>query len=143
LVAKTIDINHLQEYVRTAFENDFELIDFYDKSVSVSSIEEICENVCDKLESLIEPCELRGILVNDKIVGYFAFSQGILTSFGLNLVYRNEEYLKEFWELIKSEIGGSFQCCLFGHNLRAIKYLEKMEMKIILENMTILYHAGN
>jgi len=143
MVVKIIGIHWVKEYINAAFENDTELIGLYDKGVKVNSVKEVCDSVYEKLESLIEPCEMRGIVIGDKKVGYFTYSPKVLTSFGLNKEYRTKEYLTEFWEAIKKAIGSDFQCALFNHNVRAIEWLEKCGMNIILENLTILYYAGN
>lgn len=134
-----INIDELKEYINAAFENDTELIGLYDKSVGVESLEDICDNVFEKISSLIEPAELRGVEVDGVEVGYFVYQPEVLISFGLNKMYRDKKYLSEFWKFIKSELGETFTCCLFGHNIRAINWLkEKCGMKIIFENVTIL-----
>lgn len=133
-----IGIGELREYIDAAFENDMELIDLYDKNVEVDNLEDICENMYDKISSLIEPAEYRGISVGGLKIGYFVYVTGNLISFGMNKIYRDKEHLNEFWRLIKSELGEPFQCSLFGYNRRAIAWLKKCGMKIIFENVTIL-----
>jgi hypothetical protein len=138
MVSKKINIEEFRPYIDVAFNKDYELIDLYDKSVDVKSIEEICENVFYKISSLIKPCELRGVLVKENPIGYFAFETGSLISFGVNKQHRYKEHLSEFWELIKHELGGTFTTCLFSYNIRAINWLKKCNMNILFDNLTVL-----
>lgn len=136
---ENIDIKYLSHFIGSAFWNDNELLSFYDKNIPVKTIEDICDNVYEKIKSLNKLPQIRGVVSEDGLeIGYFIFEPTALISFGININYRNKENLMEFWELIKKEIGVSFQCYLFGHNTRAIKWLQKSGMNIIFENVTIL-----
>ncbi len=137
-----IAIDELMDYINSAFESDDELVDIYDPSVKVSSVKEVCENVYEKIESLIDPCSLIGVSIDGDKAGYFAYSHNMLISFGLNKKYRNREYLIEFWGMIKDELGDSFQCALFSVNKRGIDWLKRQGMEILFENITILNYKN-
>ena len=138
----SIGIEDLKEYIYSAFIGDDEIIEIYDPNVNVRSIEDVCESVYEKIESLVAPCKINGVLIDEKKVGYFAYSNNMLISFGFNKEYRSKEWLIEYWETIKSTIGCDFQCALFSVNKRAINWLKKQGMSVLFENITILTYEN-
>lgn len=135
---KTILINDLPEYIDIAFENDYELLELYDKSIEAKNLKEVCESVYNKIKSISSSVELRGVVIGDRIVGFFAFQPECLLSFGINKEYRGKSFSVKLWGLIKNEIGVGFSCTLFDYNKRAIHWLEKQGMETIFTNLTIL-----
>ncbi len=83
-----IGIEDLKECIYSAFIGDDEIVDIYDPSVKVGNIEAVCESVHEKIESLVEPCNINRVLIDGNKVGYFAYSKNSLISFGLNKEYR-------------------------------------------------------
>lgn len=138
MVVKNIHIEELNPFIEAAFLGDDELLNCYDKSVPVTRITDVCENVFAKIQSLIQPAELRGIEINGNKIGYFAFHPGVLISFGLRIEYRSKENLSKFWEIIKSELGGAFQCAIFSYNSRGLNFLKKGGMNVLYDNITFL-----
>ncbi len=133
-----INTDELREYLDNAFEDDYEILKCYDKKYKVKTINDVCDNVQEKIFFLPEPKTIIGILDGKEKVGYFVFSPELLISFGLNKQYRNEKNLKEFFELIKQQIGNNFKCILFDYNTRAIQWLEKCGLNVLIDNVTIL-----
>lgn len=134
-----INTEELKYFISSAFWDDNELISLYDKNVPVKFIEDVCDNVYEKISSLTEKSSIRGVTDDEGFpIGYFAFEPQALISFGININYRNKVNLVEFWEHIKKEIGTTFSCYLFDYNVRAINWLKKCGMNILFENVTIL-----
>jgi hypothetical protein len=137
---KAIFINNnseRKEFIDIAFENDFEIIEIYDKSVQVEDIAGVTHSIHEKLE-LVENIQFYGIEVYDIKIGYFAFKDSLLISFGVNILWRKYRIFVVLFDMIKSKIGENFQCVLFSYNQRAIKWLQKMKMEVVCENVTIL-----
>lgn len=132
------NIETIKDYIAIAFESDEEIVELYDKNVEVEDVQDVIDSVIRKIESVEGEVDLVGVSVEYKKVGYIIFAPKNLVSFGLNKKYRNSEFLPLFWEQIKSNLGGQFECSLFGHNERAIKWLERAGMKIIFKNVTTL-----
>lgn len=140
MIAKDINIYCLYPYIAIAFEGDNELLNFYDTSENINSIEEAVWNVYKKIKGNYPNAIIRGVEEEDKKIGYFVYEEDLLISFSINKAYRNADKLKDFFSLIKSCFPHSFLCYLYGHNGRAIGFLEKGGMKKLAENVTILYH---
>jgi hypothetical protein len=138
-----IELHELKPYIEEAFLGDEELLGFYDKSVPVTRVQDICDNVFLKISSLLQPAMIRGIEIEGEKVGYIAFNPGILISFGLKKEYRDKEHLIQYWELIRKELNGDFQCALFGQNVRGISWLMTCGMDILFENITLLNYASS
>ncbi len=137
-----IGIDDLKEYIYSAFMGDDEIISIYDPSVNVRSIEDVCESVHEKIESLVDPCRINGVWIDGNKAGYFAYSQNSLISFGLNKEYRDKNNLVDFWNVIKYAIGDNFQCALFSVNKRGVDWLKKQGMSVLFENITILTYEN-
>lgn len=126
-----------KEFIDAAFENDFEIIELYDKSVKVEDIAGVTHSIYEKLE-LIDDIQFYGIDVYGIKIGYFAFKDNLLISFGVNILWRKSRIFVVLFDMIKDKIGKNFQCVLFSYNQRAIKWLQKMKMEVVCENVTIL-----
>lgn len=140
---KEVNITEIHGYIKAAFSGDHEIVQYYDKTQKVKSCEEATENVFTKIDKNYPDAKLIGIAENEEPIGYFAYNNDLLISFGINMKYRERDSLVTFWELIKSEMPKVFQCVLYSHNSRAINYLEKSGMDIVLENVTILQFSSN
>jgi len=133
-----ININQLEEYVENAFFGDNELIEYYDKSAGVNTIPEAVENVILKIQTQYPDANIFGVEIKGEKEGYFIYEGNLLISFGLNKYYRDNVMLPEFWNEIKKELGDTFQCALYSHNVRAINWLQRSGMKILFDKITIL-----
>lgn len=143
--AKKIDISALSQYVFVAFVGDKHLLEFYDRVFlesfeGVPSVFDLVENVCQKvatyhdaqcygLEDYLGPC------------GYFVHSphHGLLVSFGLAVRLRGKG--KEFFEIVKKNIGSGFNCVIFSYNVRAVKWLKANGMKVRADSITVLENS--
>lgn len=134
----TIGIDELEEYIDRSFEDDYDLFEFQDRGFEAETIDGICKSVYDRIRLMPEPKFINGIVDNGEKIGYFVSCPFTLISFGMRKEYRDKEHLTTFFEFIKKQLGGTFQCPLFGHNTRAIKWLEKCGMNILFDNITIL-----
>lgn len=135
---KKININEFHEYVYSAFIDDYEIIEFYDRSAMVKTTEEAINNVCDKIESCYPDAKIYGVEMEGIKVGYFVTRGDLLISFGMAIRHRNKITLAAFWEQIKNKLGNKFNAMLYSHNLRAINFLKKGGMKIEVDHITVL-----
>lgn len=135
--------NELSEYVESALEGDKDILKYYDRSQHIENIQDAIENVLWKIKEGYEAASKVGVEINGERVGYFVHEGNMLISFGLNKEYRNKEYLKDFWELIKEEIKEDIHCLLYSYNTRAIEWLKKCGAVTLFENVTVLKFENN
>lgn len=135
-----INIDQLKEYIDAAFYKDEELLRYYDKGECITTLEDACVNVFQKIKVNYPEANLVGITIKGLPIGYFAFCGSLLVSFGLEVNSRTKDNLIEFWDNIKGTLGNSFQSILYSYNDRAIGFLKKSGMDIIFENVTILQY---
>lgn len=133
----------IKKYIDIAYAGDTEILDYFDPSFPVSSVEEVCDNIYQKLlvnypEANFEPLAYGGV-----DIGYFVWLPELLISFGINKSYRNKIVLEGVWHKMTASIGESFSISLFDHNTRAIKWLKRCGMKVFAEHVTILIHSKN
>lgn len=136
MILKIQKYENLKKAIRVAFDEDSKIFEFYDPNKSVSTLDEIVEDIYSKGDSykgLSEGVIAIEVYEKGKLIGYFFFNNKMLISFGLNVAYRQRKHLKEFFNLIKITIGKGFSCLLWSKNIRAIKYLIKMGMMPINE----------
>lgn len=138
MTVRPINKDDLWEYVEAAFDSDTEILNCYDKSQPVKTIDDVCRSIVYKIRNSFGESKMRGVLMNGKKVGYYVYSEDLLISFGLNREYRNRIVLPELWEIIKSELGDIFQCLLYSYNVRAIDWLKKCGMEVMFENVSLL-----
>lgn len=135
---KRINIKDFHEYVYNAFFDDYELVEFYDRSANVKTTNEAIDNVCFKIKESYPDARIYGVVKDGIKVGYFVTKENLLISFGMNIKYRNKIVLAEFWKQIQSRLGNKFHSMLYSHNSRAIEWLKKSGMKIEFDHITIL-----
>ncbi|HZI71618.1 MAG TPA: hypothetical protein VFD60_10720 [Nitrososphaeraceae archaeon] len=133
-----INIEELLDYIEAAVEGDEKMLDYYDYSQHLNDISEVAENILNKLLLQYDEAMIYGVESEGEKIGYFVGTEDLLVSFGMNINYRNKEYLTDFWAAIKEKIGDRFNCVLYAHNKRGISFLEKGGMRILFENVTIL-----
>lgn len=70
--------------------------------------------------------ELYGVFLKDDLLGFFGteFNNYINTIF-VKPIYRNKEYMKQFFNLIKKTVGDKFYTALYNKNTRAINFYKK------------------
>lgn len=132
---------YIKDYINVAFAGDEEILQYYDKSQQVTTIADVCENVYMKLMNLYSDAVFMPFVYDGHKLGYFAYSDGLLISFGVNKRYRTREALQAFWDEITDALGQEFSCALYGHNTRGIEWLKKCGMQVLGENVTILIYT--
>lgn len=135
---REINMNEFSEYVYSAFIDDDEIVEFYDRAANVKTPQEAIDNVCDKIKTVYPSALIYGIEIHGNKEGYFVVKDNLLISFGMNIKHRNRETLSNFWDEIRGRIGNSFHAMLYSHNERAISFLRKGGMKILYDHITIL-----
>lgn len=112
------------------FEGD-NLLDYYDPTSDVKTFDEAVMDIYRKLvdHARDKKCEF----VRDDI-GYLFYSDKLLISFCVKPAFRDKENLAYFGNLIKSKLGGPFDCFLFNKNYKGIGFLERIGMKKIMSN---------
>lgn len=137
MTTKTIPYSQLEAAVRIAFESDKEIFKFYDKKVTVSTLDELVSDVVRKIKDYSEvfpETVFKAVIEKGETVGYIVFKEETLISFGLSMEYRQRKYLNDFFSLIKRELRGRFVCMLWSRNIRAVKFLMKNGLKILDTN---------
>ena len=127
-----------KEYIDTAFQNDFEIIELYDKDENVTDISEVCTSIFDKCKLIEKESLFYGVESEGEKIGYFVFQGNVLVSFGVSVNWRKSGILVRFFEIIITHIGSGFTILLYSYNKRAIKWLEKMGMEVVAKEITIL-----
>jgi hypothetical protein len=135
---RKINITELKPYVDMAIEDDDELLNYYDRGEFVDTVEAAAENICKKIKILYPEATLIGVENDDRKIGYFVYDGPLLISFSINQYYRNEKGLKQFYDLIKQEIGNNFNVILYTYNTRAINWLKKCGLIEVMKEVTIL-----
>lgn len=140
MTTRKVTYNQLQAAVRIAFENDKDMLRLYDKNIVVNNLEEVVVDVLRKVKeypTIYPDTVFKSVVDKNKTVGYIVFKEETLISFGLCMEYRKRKYLNEFFGLIRKELRGHFCCTLWSRNIRAVKWLLGMGLKIYDTNPQI------
>lgn len=138
------ELQMLRPFIDAAFAGDEEIVFYYDKGEPVKTIEDVCENIQEKIRVNYPEAKWDGLWWQaGNRIGYVVYENdqtttSLLISFGVNKKYRTPEILKNVWEHIKGLCGEHFSCVLYSYNRRGIAWLEKCGMKKLVENVTIL-----
>lgn len=133
---KPITYDQLKKVIYLSFKDDEKIFTFYDPNVTVNSIEDLTNDIFEKIKGYTE-ARIYAIYEKDKMIGYLACQDGILISFCLSVNYRFRNYLKQFWALIRDNLRGTFYCHLWSKNIRAVRWLMKMGMVMVDSNPLI------
>ncbi len=128
MIIRDILYEDLLKAIKIAFEGDNDIFKFYDPNENPKNIKDIVEDIGSKILEY-EGGIYRGVYDDKNLVGYFVYIDNVLISFALNIKYRVKEWLDFLYESIRKELG-LFICCLWNTNKRAIKWLQKKNMKI-------------
>lgn len=132
-VKQLLTYGELIKAIEVAFCDDKDIFSLYDPNVKVSSVKDIVDNISHKILSHSDVI-VKGVYHKNELIGYVAHNRKALISFSISVKYRVRKFLREFFSLIKKEIGGEFVCFLWNRNQRAIKWLKKNGMQVT--NMT-------
>jgi hypothetical protein len=141
-IIETKEHEDLLKGISIAFEDDDKLINDYH---IIGGNYEVCVNdTYNRILTESKISELHKYLVTNKegyIIGFIVVSlqYQILYSFGLNIKFR-KEFSEEFFNKISDLLYNCFGCGLYNKNERAIKFLLRNGMEIVLhdEEKTIL-----
>lgn len=139
MITKNINNEQFKQAVRVSFEGDSEIYGLYNPSITVQSVDDIVNDISSRIQSDVRKIDVKGVYDKNNLVGYYAYSDDTLVSFGLSIEYRKRKYLKELWHLIRRDLRGAFQCHLFTRNIRGVKWLGKNGMKIFKQDNLITH----
>ena len=125
MIAKNINNEEFKNAIRTGFECDNEIYPLYCPHVKVSCTEDIVSDIFNRVKADIRDITVKGVYEKEQLIGYYVCDEKTLVSFALNKQYRKRKYLHAFWDLIRKDLRGIFECYLWSANKRAIKWLLK------------------
>lgn len=129
------DNQYRLQVIRDAFLNDEKIYQYFDPNETVSSVDEIADNI---LEKIVEHEQLFDCEFKEVQSGYVFYIKEprVLVSFGCRVSDRSGDFFKE----ITDTVGDTFACYLWSKNTRAINWLQKNGLIIEqeLDNITIL-----
>jgi hypothetical protein len=138
LITRRITYNQLEKAIQIAFEEDRQIVEMYDPNVKVESIEDVVKNISEKIFEIKDLCVCKGVYEKGKMIGYYTYTNMLLISFSLSSQYRTRKYLREFFSMMRKDLGKEFVCRLWSTNKRAIKWLIKNDMEILEEKYNIV-----
>ena len=129
------NLTDLKQYIDIAFNEDKELIKYFDRSAKVNDTNGMCNDVWDKLKdypNYFMHVYCYKVVLNKEPIGFVFITKApnLLVSFSINKKYRNKEILKEYFDKICIELDNEFECMLYNENSRGIRWLEKCGMDI-------------
>lgn len=112
--------------VRQAFQDDQDILKYFDPTVPVTNTDEVCDNICDKLFEYALDYQANFVPIN----GGYIFTAGdhVLVSFGINVNMRTKKNLELLWGAINENLKRPFSCHLWAKNTRAINWLKRCGM---------------
>lgn len=131
MIARKITYEQLQKAIKIAFEEDTKIVELYDPNVEVKSIEDVVNSISEKIFEIKDLCICKGVYEKGKLIGYYVYTDMLLISFSLSSQYRTRGYLREFFGMIRKDLGKKFVCRLWNKNIRAIKWLLKNDLEVI------------
>lgn len=110
----------------------------YDPNVKIESIEDVVKSISEKIFEIKDLCVCKGVYEKGKMIGYYTYTNMLLISFSLSSQYRTRKYLREFFSMMRKDLGKEFVCRLWSTNKRAIKWLIKNDMEVLEEKDNIV-----
>lgn len=138
MTLKEIPYNQLKQAIRTSFLGDNKIFEMYDVNVTVENVDQIVEDIYQKICEYGNEVVLRGVYHEDELIGYMVRMDNLLISFSIAFKFRTKENTNEFFKLIKEDFRSSFFCHLWSINKRAYSWLKRMGMETIFENNQII-----
>jgi hypothetical protein len=131
LIARKITYSQLEKAIQVAFEEDTKIVELYDPNVEVKSIDDVVKSISEKIFEIKDLCICKGVYEKGKLIGYYVYTDMLLISFSLASQYRTRGHLREFFGMIRKDLGKKFVCRLWNKNIRAIKWLLKNDLEVI------------
>lgn len=131
MIARKITYSQLEKAIQVAFEEDTKIVELYDPNVEVKSIDDVVKSISEKIFEIKDLCICKGVYEKGKLIGYYVYTDMLLISFSLASQYRTRGHLREFFGMIRKDLGKKFVCRLWNKNIRAIKWLLKNDLEVI------------
>lgn len=130
-----VELEDFKIYIDKGFRGDSSLELYYDKSSKVSGMDAMIDNTYEKIKDFynyFSDCNCYKVDFEGKDIGFVFLNKipNVLISFSISSEFRNRLILKEYFELIASQLQNSFTCLLFNENDRGINWLKKCGMKV-------------
>jgi hypothetical protein len=126
------DEKRLYEAIYISFFGDNELLQKY--HIVGGNLEDCVRDTFDKCveASRIVPLEFFEVYIDDVKVGFTVISRTYsnLYSFAINIKFRGESALTEWFDILTKLLNSEFTCALWAKNQRAIEFLKKHGMEI-------------
>lgn len=149
ITIREISNDNLIYFIRKGFENDVELLNYYDKGLVERSISAMVHDTYAKLQDYQHVFSKNisfAVYKEEEPIGYLFVTKepNRLISFALNKTHRNKETLKKFFSLICGTLENNFECVLYSENVRGINWLIKCGMLVErkMNSLTILKFKG-
>lgn len=138
MISRRITYSQLEKAIRIAFEEDKQIVELYDPNVEVETIDDVIKSISEKIFEIKELCICKGVYEKGSLIGYYVYTDMLLISFSLASQYRTRGYLREFFGMIRKDLGKKFVCRLWNKNVRAIKWLIKNDLEVIEDKDNIV-----
>ena len=131
LTLKKILLEDLRQYVEIAYKGDDDLLlHYWGTDLNLQEAVDLTMSLIEQVDKEV-PVDYYAVESEEQEIGYIVKFPNNLYSFSININYRAKENLICFWELIKEVMEDGFICMLYPQNSRAIKWLQKCDMKIV------------
>lgn len=138
MIAKEITYSQIEKAIRVSFEQDSKIVSLYDPNVEVANTDDVIASIYSKIFDIKDLCICKGVYEKGVLVGYYIYTEMLLISFSLSPQYRTRGYLRDFFSLIRRDLGKKFVCRLWSKNVRAIKWLIKNKLEVLEDNNNIV-----
>lgn len=135
---KAISIDDLEPLVRLSYDGDEYGLQHC--HVAPFTLEEGVECTMNLIRQEAKEVSFRcfAVFYDKKPIGYVVYAYKILYSFAIAVKYRTKEVLTKWFDKIVEVLGDGFVCFLYRNNERAIGFLERMGMKAVNEQNSIV-----
>jgi len=134
VTVKKISVNELPKLIQLTYEGDAELFQYLPGNHTnyMTCVNGELLNIYE----LAKDKRLRyyKVIYQKKPIGYFVTFENHLYSFSINIKFRKKDILLDWWKELKKTLNKGFSCHLEERNERAIKFLEKNNMKVVDKN---------
>lgn len=134
VTVKKISVNELPKLIQLTYEGDSELFQYLPGNHTnyMTSVNGELFNIYQMAED--KRLKYYKVIYQKKPIGYFVTFENHLYSFAINIKFRKKDILLHWWKELKKTLNKGFSCQLEEMNERAIKFLEKNNMKVVDKN---------
>ena len=131
MISKEIKYDDLYKAIKIALVEDKNIVELYDPNIRVENANDVVDDIYRKIFEIKEHCICKGVFEKEKLIGYYVYTDLLLLSFSISSQYRTRGFLRDFFSLIRRDLGKKFMCRLWSKNIRAIKWLLKNNFEIV------------